>query len=76
MTPKEKVKELIEGFAEAIPGITWGVLLERDWVSAKACARICVEEILNEQVGSDYLTPEAYNLQKEYWNEVLTHLKH
>jgi hypothetical protein len=36
MTTEQKAKELIEGFAEAIPGITWGVLLERDWVSAKA----------------------------------------
>lgn len=46
MTPQEKAKELIEHFAETIKPIYFDSLVERDWKGAKACALICVEEIL------------------------------
>jgi hypothetical protein len=72
MTTEQKAKELVDKFTQTI----WesGNTVSNPMI-LKVCI-VCVNEILNEQVRPDYLTPEAYNLQKEYWNEVLTHLKH
>lgn len=46
LTPKEKAKELIEHFAEIVPPKTYGVIMERDWKTAKKCALIAVDEIM------------------------------
>lgn len=80
MTPEAKAKELIDKFKEHAYYDYHDLTpmrqrRESKLENAKECAQICVEEVLNEQVRVDYLTPEAYNLQKEYWHEVLTHLK-
>jgi hypothetical protein len=47
MTPKEKAEELVEYYAETIEPIQFGVILERNWKSAKQCALIAVDEILS-----------------------------
>ena len=53
MTPELKAKELVEHYAETIPHIeVSGQLMERDWITAKKCAIICVDEIL-ESISSD-----------------------
>jgi hypothetical protein len=53
MTPKEKARELVENYAETIKPIEFGVILERDWKSAKQCALIAVDEILKEHYPQD-----------------------
>ncbi len=47
MTPQEKANELVEAFAEAIPPLRFGVLVERDWAVAKECALISVQEVID-----------------------------
>lgn len=71
MTPELKANDLIVKFAANAAGSTGEQVL----INSTLSARVCVEEILNEQVRIDYLTPEAYDSQKQYWNEVLNHLK-
>jgi hypothetical protein len=61
MTPKEKAIELVEHYAEIIEPIEYGVILERNWKSAKHCALIAVEEILNSN---------NIIFNKTYWEEV------
>lgn len=62
MTPKEKANELIEDFAEIIPHIEYGVLMERNWKTAKQCALIAVDEILQ----LDNFSIEG----RDYWQKV------
>lgn len=69
MTPELKAKELVEIFAESIKGIEYGNLLERDWKSAKQCALICCDEILNELVPSDFATEQHYKELHDYWKQ-------
>lgn len=72
MTPQEKAKELVEYYAETIKPILFGVILERDWKTAKQCALIAVYEILESQPSRRYWdtyddeTPSA----SIYWQEV------
>ena len=70
MIPKEKAIELVENYAETIKPIEFGVILERDWKTAKQCALIAVDEIIEVinkySIHSD--CPEDADL--EYWQEV------
>ena len=72
MTPKEKAKDLVELYAEAVKPIEFGVILERDWKTSKQCALITVDEILESQPSRRYWytyddeTPSA----SIYWQEV------
>lgn len=46
MTPEKceiKASELVEHFAETIPPVIYGSLIERDWETAKKCALIAAE---------------------------------
>lgn len=71
MTPTEtKANELIEHFAETIPAIEYGVLLERNCIAAKQCAIICVKEIIEALPDQ----PSVGN-SLEFWNDVLNNLK-
>jgi hypothetical protein len=68
MTPKEKAKELVENYAETIKPIEFGVILERDWKSAKQCALIAVDLRLD---GDFIFTSIEYGEESlEYWQEV------
>lgn len=75
MTPKEKAIELVECFAESIKPVTFGVLMERDWNSAKQCALIAVDEII-EATKTEIDRPD-YNgvVLDKYWQEVKTELE-
>ena len=53
LSPKEKAKDLVEHCAEIIEPIEYGVILERNWKSAKQCALIAVDEIIK----SDPINP-------------------
>jgi len=39
----EQAKELVEHYAETIEPIHFGIILERNWKSAKQCALIAVD---------------------------------
>lgn len=39
----EQAKELVEHYAETIEPIEFGIILERNWTSAKQCALIAVD---------------------------------
>ena len=60
MTPKDKAKELVEGFYKwvATPD-------DRDieFYKSKQCALICVDEILRE-------IPKRFDSEEIYWEEV------
>ena len=70
MTPKEKAIELVECFAESIKPVTFGVLMERDWKSAKQCALIAVDLLISETFLDFYVTHP-----KPFWEEVKTELE-
>ena len=72
MTPKEKAQELVESFAETIKPITYGVLIERDWQSAKQCALIAVDEIINMSLCAGC---KDCCIDINYWQEVKTELE-
>ncbi len=80
MTPEEKAKELIEKYAEEIPSLVFNdQIVERDWTVAKACARICVEEILNDKEDALDVMNDAREItftrnSMQYWQSVLTHI--
>jgi len=73
MTPKEKAKEIYNTMLnvnshDIIIGTLWEVEYEMSESSAKQCALICVDEIINT-----YPTPWSsldIDPQKEYWQEV------
>jgi hypothetical protein len=69
MTPKEKAEELYSKFEDNIQGIEgyeW-------WESAKQCALIAVDELLNDDW---YITTFENNiLRKKYWEEVKQEIK-
>lgn len=70
-SPKEKAKELVEHYAETIPHIEHGVLMERDWETAKQCALISA----NEAEQAEYNVLIKFNIVTEtykskYWQEV------
>lgn len=76
MTPKEKAAELVKQFDECLNHIAIGSngiedhLLER----AKACALICVDEILNSRPSSPceigLVDWAQWEQAKQYWQEV------
>lgn len=43
MITKEEDKELLEEFAETLPHLQYGVLMERDWETSKKCVLIAKE---------------------------------
>lgn len=62
MTPREKAKDLIEWYAEELPPVEFGVLMERDWCTAKKCAIYTMDNILE---GKNLL-----RLPLSYWEGV------
>jgi hypothetical protein len=48
MTPREKANELIEKYADCLPSIFYNVVESKNYHSAKRCALIGIDEILNE----------------------------
>jgi hypothetical protein len=66
MTPKDKAIELVENFSETLPKRVYGNLIEQDWISAKRCALIAVEEIL-EIVSSD---ESMLITELQFWQQV------
>jgi len=62
MTPKEKAKELVDRFR----------IGDRNMKSkAKQCALICVDEIINTGVHTDYIKVDGYLLSLfEFYAEV------
>jgi hypothetical protein len=64
MTPKEKAKELFDKFYSAIPSDEIG----ENYNSAKQCALIAVDEILEDNV--DDMSWELFDIRIEYWQEV------
>lgn len=73
MTPEEKARELVEKFKE----YTEDKYAEH-WSDAKACALICVDEIISEfeennevLIDGDYPRVIFQNQEKiEHWNKV------
>ena len=70
MIPKEKAKELVDKFIPYTMEYEEGsdMLFFEDKDTAKQCALICVEEILN-----DTLNPLVFEAESEfyiYWDEV------
>ena len=73
MTPKEKAQELVESFAECIkPTLTFDVLIVRDLRSAKQCALITVDEIINMSLCAGC---KDCCIDINYWQEVKTELE-
>ena len=66
MTPKEKAKKLVDRFINQMPKYLQG---KTGRLTAKQCALICVDEML-EELGEEYL-PRAY----KYWQEVKQEIK-
>ena len=64
MTPKEKAKELVEGFLALKKINPNAITRPYNWQEAKQCALICVDEIL--EIKSVYHSIELDN----YWQEV------
>lgn len=65
MTAEEKANELVESFAETIPVVYYGQLMERDWFTAKKCAIILCDEIIS---ACEYNHVESYN--QIWWEKV------
>lgn len=72
MTPKEKAKELIESFAETIPAKIFGVLMERDWQTAKQCALMAADYLIKYLPSSDGNPPnlQENEYDREWWMKV------
>jgi len=64
MTPKEKAIELVEKYNKKYDLLYWNL----NWIQAKLCALIAVDEVLND----DWFIPNREDLlaRKEYWEEV------
>lgn len=75
MTPEQKAKEIFEKFSAIIPPIG----IEEGYNASKACALICVEEILDLGVAwfSQDLVSEGISEcdTLEYWEAVKTELE-
>ena len=80
MTPQEKAKELIEKFKPHARQLSSGFLVSNEDViikSAKQCALLCVNEILNSHPYSPYdgayyeLPSDRMDDVKHYWNNVV-----
>ena len=64
MTPKEKAIELVERFLETQSNT-------EELYDAKQCALICVDEIINTGVLTDYIKVDGYMLSLfEFYTEV------
>ncbi len=71
MTPKEKAKDLIATFAEALPHKSFGVIIERDWETAKQCAMIAINERIEEMHSLLPQIGDSWEVKKvEYLNKV------
>lgn len=68
MTPEEKANELIVKFAAHAAGSTG----DQNWINAKNCAIIAVDEIITELFNSQSGVENKIRL--EYWQEVKNHL--
>ena len=66
MTPKEKAMELVNKFLELTSEEFTGIN-----ISSKQCALICVDEIINTGVHTDYIKVDGYMLSLfEFYTEV------
>ena len=64
MTAKEKAEELVERFLETQSNT-------EELYDAKQCALICVDEIINTGVHTDYIKVDGYMLSLfEFYTEV------
>jgi hypothetical protein len=68
--PKEKAKELFTIFYNCIPANELGL----EYNSAKKCALIAVDEILN-LTKIESIRPDEVYMKLEYWVEVKEHIK-
>jgi hypothetical protein len=64
MTPKEKAEELFNTFYSAIASDEMG----ENYKSAKQCALIAVDEILEDDVYD--ISEEFFDIRIEYWQSV------
>ena len=60
MNSKEKAKELVDKYADNLPRIWYNVVEGKNYHSAKQCAIIAVDELLNH----------CYEVMKPFWEEV------
>ena len=76
--PKQKALEIVETYAEEIPKLEFGVLIESDWETAKKCAKIHVEGIIDANPYYFYpnrkVTRISDHSTKDSWQEVLNEL--
>jgi hypothetical protein len=83
MTTKEKAEELIEKYADALPSVFYNSDEAKNYPSAKKCALIAVDEIINSSPiwpndvdWDDCGATHRYYYQaqreeaKKYWDEV------
>jgi len=70
MTPKEKSKELVDKFYDTIENNV--ELYKGEYlVTAKQCALVCVDEMINTGVHTDYIKVDGYLLSLfEFYAEV------
>ncbi len=68
MTPKEKAKELIDRFYNHTFNVEKDT--EDNFSSAKQCALIAIEEILNEVDDNTYKIGRNKLSSKQFWLEV------
>lgn len=72
MTPEEKAKELIEKFKPLAFGVTEDLYTK----NAKACAIMCVDEIISEleevyqQLSHNVYSKEIIGEHGNYWQQV------
>ena len=69
---QQKAKEIVEKYLGIIPSIEYGLLLRREWETAKACA---IEEV--KAVIKAFDEANAYDLLPsiEYYEKVLTEIE-
>jgi len=75
MTPKEKAKQLVDNYLNELNEIDSLLLLSQKTFTAKHCALICVDEIINTDAllnEADAQCIEGYKdtIRIEYWKEV------
>ena len=65
MTPKEKAIDLIEKYADSLPSIFYNVVEAKNYHSAKRCALIAVNEII------DFMSPYVNDKETyDFWDKV------
>jgi len=72
MTPSEKAKNLYELMYYAMPRNTLEKITHE---TAKICARICVDEIVQEIERLEPICEFDFPMAKKYWEDVKTHIQ-